>query len=214
MKDFFRRCLKCRNEKPLNEFYRDPKSRSGFYHRCKPCTDFYYKKCSKCKEIKSKDRFYKNKNTKDKLESCCRSCKGKEKETFDTYFARHKKEIIKAHNDRERKRKKEDPIFKIKQNLKTRLATAIKRSRWNKTAKFNEYIGCSLEELKKHIEKQWEIGMNWSNYGRYKNCWSIGYIYPLSLCKDVETAIKACHYSNLRPMWHQDNMKKSNKTNL
>jgi excisionase family DNA binding protein len=72
-------------------------------------------------------------------------------------------------------------------------------------------IGCSPEELRAHIEKQFLPGMTWDNYGR--DGWSIDHIIP---CAQFDLSIpdsqKVCfHYTNLQPLWHIDNIKKGKK---
>lgn len=47
----------------------------------------------------------------------------------------------------------------------------------------------------------------------YKKQWNLDHIYPLSLLDLTapEDFKKACHYTNLQPMWFIDNIKKGNK---
>jgi hypothetical protein len=52
--------------------------------------------------------------------------------------------------------------------------------------------------------------MNWDN----KEFWHIDHIIPLSSAKDKEELIKLCHYSNLQPLWAEDNYKKRGKVPL
>lgn len=55
--------------------------------------------------------------------------------------------------------------------------------------------------------------MNWDNYGKKEKQWSVDHIIPCAvfdLTDPVEQ--KQCfHYSNCRPMWHIENIKKSDK---
>jgi hypothetical protein len=57
--------------------------------------------------------------------------------------------------------------------------------------------------------------MSWDNYGRKKGvrCWEIDHIIPLiSLdLSDREQLLKACHYTNLQPLWAKDNWSKHSK---
>ena len=81
--------------------------------------------------------------------------------------------------------------------------------KWNKKNKTILYIGCSLEELKLHLEKQFKPGMTWENHGE----WHIDHIIPLASAKTEEDLYKLNHYTNLQPLWAIDNLKKSNKIN-
>jgi hypothetical protein len=97
--------------------------------------------------------------------------------------------------------------FKIAYNLRTRLRTAIKNNK--KTTTTLDYLGCTISELKIHLETKFTIGMSWDNYGK----WHIDHILPCSsfdMSKESEQK-KCFHYTNLQPLWAIDNIKKSNK---
>jgi hypothetical protein len=55
--------------------------------------------------------------------------------------------------------------------------------------------------------------MNWDNYGRKKGCWSIDHNTPPSSVNTEQEVIKLQHYTNLKPLWHSDNIKKRNIAN-
>ena len=70
-------------------------------------------------------------------------------------------------------------------------------------------LGCSLEQLKRHLEDQFISGMVWENYGK----WHIDHIKPLVSfdLTDRKQLIDACHYTNLQPLWVEDNLRKGSK---
>jgi hypothetical protein len=72
-----------------------------------------------------------------------------------------------------------------------------------------DIIGCSPEFLKQHIEKLFLNEMSWENYGLFG--WHIDHIIPLSSSKNESEFYRLCHYTNLQPLWAEDNLKKSNK---
>lgn len=72
-------------------------------------------------------------------------------------------------------------------------------------------IGCTVAEFKLHIENQFEFGMSWDNYGH--RGWHIDHKRPLASfnLEDKAQALKATHYTNLRPLWALDNIAKGSK---
>ena len=46
--------------------------------------------------------------------------------------------------------------------------------------------------------------MSWYNQGK----WHIDHIIPLSSANTEEGIYKLCHYTNLQPLWAEDNLKK------
>ena len=95
---------------------------------------------------------------------------------------------------------------KLKASLRSRLYAFVKGK--NKKSSF-EYVGCSIDELKKHLSSQFTEGMSWENYGE----WHIDHIRPCAsfdLSKDEER-YECFNYSNLQPLWAKDNLKKGAK---
>ncbi len=60
-----------------------------------------------------------------------------------------------------------------------------------------------------HIESMFEPGMSWDNWGE----WHIDHIRPLASfdLENAERLAEACHYTNLRPLWKVDNLRKGAK---
>ena len=116
-------------------------------------------------------------------------------------------------NDYKTKRLKEDPEFKIKTNLRIALAKAITRVSGHKRGSHIELLGCTVEQLRDHLESQWLQGMSWENYGNSKGTWNIDHIRPFASFNlmNLEDLRKCCHYTNLQPMWAVDNYSKGDK---
>jgi len=83
---------------------------------------------------------------------------------------------------------------------------AIKKH--SKTGSAVRDLGCSIDELKQHLESKFLPGMTWNNYGRFG--WHIDHIRPLSQfdLTNPEQLKIACHYTNLQPLWWRDNLSK------
>ena len=110
-------------------------------------------------------------------------------------------------NEYMRTKRKTDILFRLVSSMRSRMNLYIKRSRFNKKKRTFKMIGCSPEELRKHLEKQFRPGMSWANHGS----WHIDHIIPLDSAKNEEEMNKLFHYSNLQPLWATENLKKSNK---
>lgn len=117
-----------------------------------------------------------------------------------------RKENREKRNENERNRKKIDIQYKLACNLRTRLNIAIKNNQ--KVGSAIKDLGCSIDYFKKYFEKQFTNNMNWDNYGE----WHIDHQIPLSVVDltDREELKNVCHYTNLQPMWADENIKKSN----
>ena len=101
-----------------------------------------------------------------------------------------------------------DPLFKLKRNLRSRLYNAVKyvRKSTYKTKKKSteQMLGCSYIEFKSYIETKFTYGMTFYNI-------HIDHHIPLSSAKTEEELIALCHYTNCKPMWPLDNISKGSK---
>jgi hypothetical protein len=101
--------------------------------------------------------------------------------------------------------------FRLSCNLRRRLCHIVRGT--VKRGSAIKDLGCSVNELKIYLESLFQPGMSWQNYGNKVGNWSIDHIIPLSRVnlEDRKEFLKVNHYTNLQPMWHIDNIRKSNK---
>lgn len=96
--------------------------------------------------------------------------------------------------------------------LNARIGSAISRSlRGAKAGKrWEALVGYSLQQLMRHLERQFVTGMSFANYGR----WHVDHIIPLALHRFKTANDPEFHavwsLSNLRPLWATDNLQKHN----
>ena len=193
------------------------------------------KVCRKCKENKEVCEFNKDRNKKDGISTLCRECTKISNENYRNNNIVKYKEIQKKYRDSnkekesirrvlwyndnrdkrllyaieyEKSRKKTDPIYKLIRITRSRINNFLKNNKITKQNKTFDIVGCSPEFLKEHIEKQFTEGMSWGLLGQHIH---IDHIIPLSSANTEEEIYKLCHYSNLQPLWAEDNLKKSNK---
>jgi hypothetical protein len=106
-------------------------------------------------------------------------------------------------------RRKTDILFKLSQDARSRLLIFLRKKNFKKTSSTFKLIGCTPKFLKEHIEKQFKPGMTWDNHS--SDGWHIDHIIPLDSAKNEEDIKRLCHYTNLQPLWAQQNLKKGNK---
>jgi hypothetical protein len=103
-------------------------------------------------------------------------------------------------------RRQVDHGFRLRMNLRHRVWTALNGRA--KAASTFDLIGCSVEELRGHLERQFLPGMTWDNYG--KTGWEVDHIRPCASfdLTDPEQQRQCFHCTNLQPLWVTDNIRK------
>lgn len=165
-------------------------------NKCKSCYDKWYRSTDNGKS--------RRKLAQDKI---------REKESRKLYTKTYNKKYKKRRNILRNIRRKVDIQYKLSCILRDRLNKALKGN--IKSGSAIKDLGCTLEQLKLHLESKFEPDMSWDNYGRKSNvkCWEIDHIIPISSfnLKSKKKLKKACNYLNLQPLWAKDNNKKRNK---
>jgi len=199
-----KKCSKCKEEKSINDFYNG------------------HKKCKKCISDNRKENLsYYRQLDKEKYQINKENIKCKKREYRKRYYKENKEKVLiklkeyrennkEKINKRSRDRKKEDVLFKMISNLRTRVSMAFSYKKWRKNGTTTKLLGASLDVCKQHIECQFKEGMNWSN--NTPKGWHIDHIIPLASAKSKEELEKLCHYTNLQPIWWLDNIIKGSKT--
>lgn len=102
-----------------------------------------------------------------------------------------------------------DPVLRIRKQLGIRMNEVLSYKGAKKAAKTMQLLGCDVIAFKAHLESLWLSGMTWENYG-YRG-WHIDHIRPCASfdLTDPEQQRACFHYTNLRPLWANANMAKS-----
>lgn len=186
--DVLKICSKCKTSYPLNigNFGTDRRTKDGLTCQCKGCRRKNYIKYAE--------------NNIDRIRERARE------------YARQRRlrqplTVKKQKRASEIKRMDERPELRVRKNLRRRLNSIVRKQQ--RPHSIIDLVQCTLEELKSHIELLFIPGMSWENYGE----WHIDHIKPCSLfdLTDPEQQKMCFHYSNLQPLWAEDNVRKSNK---
>ena len=233
-------CTKCGVEKDEGEFSKNTKNPSGLQCHCKSCyrqwREFNREKkaasnkrwaeanserlkaerkanyIANKRAILDQNRAWRKANPQKKAEAKrawdeanpekVRASKKKWKE--------NNKETTRAY---EKKRIADDPKFRFVQALRRRVKNAFRSQNARKSVKSLDVLGCSPAEGALRLERQFQPGMTWENHGFGPGKWHIDHIRPVSSfdLSDPEQ-VRACfHFTNLQPLWQEDNLRKSDK---
>lgn len=204
-------CKECKVRKPIDQFYfSKPHYRGKYFKR-----GIYSNKCKICDLARHKK--WANKNTQHLREylrhlyhtnpdrrKACIKC---------SYHYRHdpsNKQHIRKNAMLAQRRLRKNPHIRILHNLRRRVSFVLKGEQ--KSANTLALIGCSRENLIKHLESQFKNNMSWSNYGR--GGWNVDHIIPCCSfdLSNPEEQKKCFHYTNLQPLWWIDNYRKGSRS--
>jgi hypothetical protein len=190
---------------------------------------YYTEEERKAARSKGNKKYRNSEKGKNRIQSWFESEIGKvSKEKYNSglgkeYYKNNKKEITRKNTTYQINRRKNDPKTKLVAGMSSLLRTTLDKRNGKKNIHMSKLIGCTRPELYKWIEQQFykhkktKEEMTWFNRGVQKiggkKKWHIDHIIPLSRIEidKPETIVFVCHFTNLRPLWADENMAKSNK---
>jgi hypothetical protein len=128
-----------------------------------------------------------------------------EREKRKEYYHNNKKNERIKNNEWKKNKLNEDSLERMKKNLRVRIRKFLNGD--NKSKRTFDIIGLDKENFKLYIESKFKEGMSWENYGE----WHLDHIKPLCLAENEEDVLLLNHYTNLQPLWGEDNLKKNIK---
>ncbi len=173
--------------------------------------------CSKCKKAKELDEFHRGIGYKDGKRTDCKDCRAvwsnqyykANKDRIVEYGRQYDEQHREKINKRERARRQNNLHYKMNKCLRVRIWAALQRN--SKGGSTIELVGCTIEELRRHIESQFQEGMSWDNWT--PDGWHLDHVRPCASfdLTDPEQQKLCFHYTNLQPLWAEDNYQKSGR---
>lgn len=206
-------CTKCGTEKPLSDFY-FRKDNQKYREECAEC----FQKKGKARHERSpekdneRSRLWRTNHPERLAELSRRWYEGnieRTKETNRAWKIKNLKRHRAAQYAWKKKPGKTQEKLRLANTLRGRIRAAL--AGVCKAAPTMTLLGCSIEFLREHLEKQFRPGMTWGNYG-YKGWW-VDHIKPCAKfdLTDPAQQRECFHYTNLQPLWWLDNIKKGAK---
>ena len=174
--------------------------------------------CTMCKQEKHFEEFHVNNNIRRGRQNRCKECVSKsyheDKAYHQEYYKKNKDKIIpkvKEYFKGYRKEYRKRTHVKIARYQRKRIRKLLKEAGTRKSHRTLKYIGCTTKELMSYLENKFQEGMTWENYGF--EGWHIDHIRPCASfdLTDPEQQKQCFHYTNLQPLWAEENMKKHAK---
>lgn len=130
----------------------------------------------------------------------CKLCR---RAKYDKSIAERPERIKKRHAERQAS----DQIYQLKRRMRSRIRQIFCKMGKQKNCKTENIVGCSWEQFYTHIERQFTKGMSWDRLDEIH----IDHIIPLATAQTTDDIIRLNHFTNLRPLWAKDNLRKNRK---
>lgn len=100
-----------------------------------------------------------------------------------------------------------DNTFRTVALIRRRIHDAIKSQATSKASGSADLLGCSGKHASEWIESKFKRGMSWANHGE----WEIDHVIPCASfdLTDPKQQRMCFHFTNLQPLWKEDNSMKS-----
>ena len=191
-----RKCTRCYQIKSVKEFYSEKEGVHGIMSKCKKCISKYHA---------------------GRYEKDVEKIRKRQIETFkatygnDEWKRKNPEKVdraLKRHRDYARKRLS-TPMGKLNHSMSRSIWMSLRRNKngWH----WEDLVGYTLKDLKQRLQKQFQPGMTWENYGE----WEIDHIRPLSKFNfskpEHPDFRRAWGLGNLQPLWMPENRSKKDK---
>lgn len=209
-------CSICNTEKSLDLFHALKRAKDGRQSRCKQCIASYMKDRLldpvKSAEIREKRKKFRDENkVKLKIDQQNNYRKHRDKrlayQKTRMQDPKTREEAYKKRLEWKYNKLKTDKLFHLKFSVSSLIRVGLFNRGYGKKTRTATILGCSWDEFKIHVERQFPKGMSWDNRGE----WHIDHIIPLATASCEDDIIRLNHFTNLRPLWAEDNRRKSAK---
>jgi len=211
-------CTKCKKDKGLDEFNFRSKTTGGLRADCKDCVSIvsraYYLKNQEAKRVAARVYAKENKAERSAYQKVYREANRKKlcqisRDYYETNRERllqYQKDWKESNPNYERDRYRNDVAFRLRRIVSARVSAALGSDKSCRTIKL---LGCDADHLKRHLESQFKDGMDWGQRG----LWHVDHHLPLAAfdLTDLKQQRYAFHWSNLSPLWAEENQRKSDK---
>lgn len=231
-----KKCRRCGEIKPAPELVKKTSAPGGVDGICKPCKhadDAKYREANReklrasyHKMVQEKPTFWADYYARHRAKELIRVAgwskqnPEKKREMYAKWYAKNpsyhnewRRKNIEKCRERQRKayaKRQATPRGRLENSIRAGVHKGILKGS-KVSRKTFELLGYTVDKLMRHLEKKFEPGMSWDNYG----WWHVDHKIPLAAhnyeTPDDEDFKRAWALKNLQPMWAPENMSKGDK---
>jgi hypothetical protein len=215
-----KKCPRCNTVKRRSDFSRNPARGDGISSHCKECRSLMYREQKSKILSKSHEYYIKNSEWIAEKKKIYRKNNphiaklwwAANPQKVAEYKERHRPNF-KIWAKKHREKYKHDLRRKVNSVISSTIYKNLKQNNGKQGESWTKMLPYSVEQLMRHIEKQFYGGMSWENYGKYG--WHIDHKIPraaFNFRAYTDIDFKKCWaLKNLQPMWAHDNHVKRDK---
>ena len=203
MSELEKTCKQCLLLKPTSDFYKKKQGKFGVASFCKDCCNSNAReKYSNAtpSEIEAREQKRLSESVIVSRKKVANS--EKRKLYMKQYRSSPEGKYRAAELQRERNK---DPIINLANRCRARVKESLRTNGYGKKSKTFKILGCDYEFFKQHIESQFSQNMSWEKLNEIH----LDHFIPIVLASTEEDVLSLNHYTNIQPLWAEDNLKKS-----
>lgn len=127
--------------------------------------------------------------------------RGNEKAYMKAFYQQNKTQMWEENKYKEQN----NPLYGRKVKVRKMITSYVRK--YSSTDRYIDLLGCTIREFREYLRSKFKVGMSFNNYGE----WQIDHIVPLVTANTIEEVDRLCHYTNLQPLWAEENMAKGSK---
>jgi hypothetical protein len=207
-------CSKCEKCLPIEQFRVNARYADGHFNWCKGCEKVYraehYQRNRDKVRAQNAEWYAANKDKHNATSAAnYRADPELHQERVKAAKARRPDHYRTLGRENRRKVLAERIDYRLRSRISSQFRYCLATGKGGRTSE--SLLRYSIDELRAHLERQFLKGMSWENMGQ----WHVDHIVPLASFTitgpDDPELRRAWALTNLRPLWAQDNMKKSAK---
>ena len=205
-------CKDC-NSKYMREYYERRKNNEDFKLKREEYAKSYVRPRESIERHKQKTKEWKQKN-KEHLRNYQRNYDKEhreEKNARQNKWKADNKEKVKEYQQKDYNKRRNDPMLKIKDQIRNRIGESFRKKGFIKDKKLELILCCSLDEFVEHLLQTYKknYGVEWDGIEKVH----IDHIIPLKNAQTKEEVYELCNYQNLQLLKSIDNLRKNDKIN-